>query len=173
MTNDSVIDAHRSRPGLMLALLGAEAMRRLREAHTTHDLSPRQFEVLGLLHDRGTLGQSELGRLTGVAPSILVTLLNPLEAAHLVVRHRDPADRRRHVVALTDTGRERLHQASEAQYEVEDTLLAALTPAQRNQLRDLLTRVRDDLTEHRDHCATPASLEPRRGGEGPDAPAVP
>jgi DNA-binding MarR family transcriptional regulator len=157
---DPVIDAHRSRPGLMLALLGAEAMRRLREAHTAHDLSPRQFQILGLLHDRGVLGQGELGRLTGVAPSILVALLNPLEAAHLVQRQRDPADRRRHVVALTDTGRARFDRASQAQYDVEDTLFAALSPAQREQLRDLLTRVRDDLTQHQDHCATPASLEP-------------
>lgn len=160
MADDSLIGTHRSRPGLMLALLGAEAMRRLREAHTAHDLTPRQFELLALLHDRGTLAQGDLGRLMGIAPSILVTLLNPLEAARLVERRRDPADRRRHVVALTDTGRTRLDQASKAQYDVEDTLFAALAPAQREQLQDLLTRVRDDLTKHQDHCATPASLEP-------------
>ncbi|MFG3207785.1 MarR family winged helix-turn-helix transcriptional regulator [Streptomyces sp. NPDC048192] len=145
----------------MLALLGSEAMRRLREAHTDHDLSPRQFELIGLLLDRGALAQGDLGRLMGIAPSILVTLLNPLEAAHLVQRQRDPADRRRHVVTLTDLGRERFHQASLAQYETEDALFAALTPAERDQLRDLLIRIRDDLTAPHDHCATPASLEPR------------
>lgn len=161
MAEESLIDEHRSRPGLMLALLGAEAMRRLREAHNDHDLSPRQFELLGMLHDRGALAQGELGRLMGIASSILVTLLNPLEAAHLVQRERDPADRRRHVVTLTDAGRERFDQASEAQYEAEDALFAALNPTQRELLRDLLTRVRDDLTGQHDHCATPASLECR------------
>ena len=45
----------------MLALLGHEAMRRLRVAHTAHDLKPRQFQILGLLHDQGPLGQRELG----------------------------------------------------------------------------------------------------------------
>ena len=33
-------------------------MRRLREVHTRHELSPRQFQLLGLLHDSGPLGQS-------------------------------------------------------------------------------------------------------------------
>ncbi len=80
-------------PGLLLALLGHEAMQRLRAAHTAHNLKPRQFHILGLLHDHGGLAQGELVREMGVAPSILVTLLNPLEAGGLVARERDPADR--------------------------------------------------------------------------------
>ncbi len=55
---ESILDAHRSRAGLWLALLGQEAMRRLRAAHTAHELKPRQFEILGLLHDHGG-GSSE------------------------------------------------------------------------------------------------------------------
>ena len=145
----------------MLALLGGEAMRRLRDAHTEHGLSPRQFELLGLLHDRGPLGQRELGQLIGVAPSILVAQLNPIEADGLIVRERDRADRRRHVVALTDAGRVRLREASRAQHDVEDVLFAKLTADQRRQLGQLLTLVRDELTHGDEHCATPASLEER------------
>src|SRR5215216_3833023 len=87
-----IIDEHRSRPGLLLALLGAEAMRRLRDAHTAHGLKPRQFQILGLLHDHGGLAQGDLMRAMAIDPSILVTLLNPLEADGLVARERDPAD---------------------------------------------------------------------------------
>src|SRR5918993_4555364 len=83
-----ILDEHRSSPGLLLALLGQEAMRRLRAAHTAHDLKPRQFQILGLLHDHGGLAQSDLVQEMGVAPSILVTLLNPLEADGLVARER-------------------------------------------------------------------------------------
>src|SRR4051812_25170606 len=36
----SILDEHRSRPGLLLALLGQEAMRRLRAAHLAHNLKP-------------------------------------------------------------------------------------------------------------------------------------
>src|SRR3954451_22817044 len=96
----SILDEHRSRPGLLLALLGQEAMRRLRAAHNAYSLKPRQFQLLGLLHDRGAMGQRELGETMGVDPSILVTLLNPLEADGFVSRERDPVDRRRHVVMI-------------------------------------------------------------------------
>lgn len=155
---EELLAEHRSSPGLMLALLGAEAMRRLRDAHTAHGLAPRQFEILGLLHDRGPLGQGELAQIMNIAPSILVTQLNPLDADGLIVRERDPGDRRRHLVTLTDAGQTRLQQASQSQRDVEDTLFATLDERQREQLRQLLLIVRDDLTDGHDQCATPGSL---------------
>src|SRR3954470_6304486 len=141
----SVLDEHRTSPGLLLALLGQEAMRRLRDAHTAHNLKPRQFQILGLLHDHGGLAQRDLVGTMGVDPSIIVTLLNPLEADGLVARERDPADRRRHLVTLTAAGERHLADASAAQAQTEDALFAALDTEQREQLRDLLLALRDGL----------------------------
>ena len=141
----SVLDEHRSSPGLLLALLGQEAMRRLRAAHTAHNLKPRQFQILGLLHDHGGLAQRELIQTMGVDPSILVTLLNPLEADGLVTRERDPSDRRRHLVTLTPAGKRHLASASRAQKDTEDALFASLAGDQREQLRALLVALRDGL----------------------------
>ena len=150
-----ILDEHRSRPGLLLALIGAEAMRRLRDAHTAHGLRPRQFQILGLLHDHGGLPQGELIRTMGVDPSILVTLLNPLEAEGLVARERDPADRRRHVVTLTRAGKKKLDRAARAQLETEDALFAALDDDQRQQLAALLVALRDGLaTDPNTDCST-------------------
>ena len=101
-------------------------MRRLRDAHTAHNLKPRQFQILGLLHDHGGLAQGELVQKMGVEPSILVTLLNPLEADGLVSRERDPGDRRRHLVTLTPAGEQHLADAARAQREAEDALFASL-----------------------------------------------
>src|SRR5437764_305714 len=115
----SILDEHRRRPGLLLALLGQEAMHRLRAAHTAHDLKPRQFQILGLLHDHRSLAQAELVREMGVAASVLVTLLKPLEAEGLVARTRDAGDRRRHLLTLTPAGKKRLHGASRAQRDTE------------------------------------------------------
>src|SRR3954466_2412857 len=137
-----ILEERRSSPGLLLALLGQDAMRRLRDAHTAHNLMPRQFQLLGLLDD-GPMGQRELGQAMSTDPSILVTLLNPLEADGFIARNRDPADRRRHVVTLTDAGRRQLERAAEAQREAEDTLFAALSADQRDQLRVLLMELRD------------------------------
>ena len=152
----SILDEHRSSPGLLLALLGQEAMQRLRAAHTAHSLKPRQFHILGLLHDHGGLAQGELVREMGVAPSILVTLLNPLEAAGLVVRDRDPADRRRHVVTLTAAGKRHVGSASRAQKETEESLFASLDEDQREQLRALLLVMRDALAAEADTACTTA-----------------
>src|SRR5829696_9967640 len=152
----SILDEHRTSPGLLLALLGQEAMQRLRAAHTAHNLKPRQFHILGLLHDHGGLAQAELVREIDVAPSILVTLLNPLEADGLVARERDPADRRRHLVTLTAAGKRALDSASRAQKETEDQLFASLDDEQREQLGALLMALRDGLAAETDSGCTAA-----------------
>src|SRR3954467_13855123 len=81
-----LVEERATSEGLLLALLGQHAMRRLRAAHTEHDLSPRQFHLLGLLHDHGAMTQRELGTRMDVDASILVTLLNPLETAGYLSR---------------------------------------------------------------------------------------
>ena len=138
-----VLAERRSSPGLLLALLGQAAMRKLRDAHTTHDLSPRQFQLLGVLHDHGPTGQTELAEALGVAASVLVNLLNPLDAAREISRDRALEDRRRHVVRLTAKGERHLARAAQAQRDAEEELFAGLTSEQREQLRDLLIALRD------------------------------
>src|SRR5436190_19988365 len=156
-----LIEERATSEGLLLALLGQQAMRRLRAAHTEHKLSPRQFHLLGLLHDRGALTQRELGTLMDVDPSILVHLLNPLEADGYLSRQRDTADRRRHVVTLTRRGRQQLDRAAQAQRDAEDELFASLTDIQRDQLRALLLALRQQLTpEHNTACTAAATPSP-------------
>ena len=145
-----LIEERATSEGLLLALLGQQAMRRLRAAHTEHKLSPRQFHLLGLLHDRGALTQRELGTLMDVDPSILVTLLNPLEADRYLSRERDADDRRRHVVTITRRGEQQLERAALAQRDAEDELLASLTKPQRAQLRRLLLILRKQFTAEAD-----------------------
>jgi DNA-binding MarR family transcriptional regulator len=138
-----VVEERRDSPGLLLALLGVSAMRRLREAHTANDLSPRQFHLLALLHDRGPISQGELGQTIETDPSVLVTQLNPLEEKGLICRRRDPTDRRRHLVTLTAKGECRLEQAARAQREVEDEIFAALGDEDLEQLRVTLIALRE------------------------------
>ena len=136
-----VIEERRSSPGLLLALLGQDAMRRLRDAHTAHDLMPRQFQLLGLLADHGPMGQRDLGQAMATDPSILVTLLNPLEADGFVTRDRDAADRRRHVVSLTKAGEKELNRLRGIVTELDDGMLAPLTAAERKTLNGLLSKL--------------------------------
>ena len=138
-----VLEERRNRPGLLLALLGNNAMRKLRQAHTEDGLTPQQFHLLALLLDQGPTGQSDLGAAVGTDPSVLVTWLNPLETEGLISRTRDASDRRRHIVVLTDAGAEKLQAAARAQQRAEDSLFSALDDRQREQLRALLVAVRE------------------------------
>jgi DNA-binding MarR family transcriptional regulator len=92
-----------------------------------------------------------------VDPSILVTLLNPLEADGLVTRERDRGDRRRHLVALTPAGEKHLASAARAQKDTEDALFASLDDDQREQLRDLLLALRDGLAADPESACSPAA----------------
>src|SRR6185437_15478485 len=70
----------------------------------------------------------------------VVLLLNELEQEGHVTRLRDPEDRRRHLVELTETGRAALAGAERAQESIEDQVLQALDPSERATLWRLLTR---------------------------------
>ena len=142
---DDVLEERASSPGLLLALLGQEAMRRLRTAHAAVGVSPRQFHLLGLLHDRGAMSQTELGEIMNLDKSVIVSLLNPLEAAGLLSRERDAGDRRRHLVQLTPAGARQLVKAARAQREAEDELFAGLSHDQRRRLAAALIGLRDTL----------------------------
>lgn len=140
-----LLEEYLASPGLLLALVGVEAMRRLRAALEHEALTPRQFQLLGLLHARGPYGQQELGVEVGVAPSVLVTLLNPLEADGFVRRERDAEDRRRHLVVLTDDGAAHLADAAAALRDAEADLFGMLDATQRRRMTSLLTAVHDGL----------------------------
>ncbi len=138
-----VLDSAGSRTGIALTVLGEGFSRHIRQVLAEHDLKPRQLRILDLLHDRGPIGQRELAELMGVDHSVLVGLLNPLEAARLVKRERDTIDRRRHVVTIATAGRRRLAQADQAFRDAEDAFFAPLSVDEREQLHALLSRLRE------------------------------
>ena len=104
-------------------------------------LRPADFAVLHHLAEAGTSTQLQLARALRIHPSNLVAMLDGLEADGLLERTRDPADRRRHVVALTAAGAERLKAAEAAAHQAELELLEPLEPAERAQLEGLLRRL--------------------------------
>jgi DNA-binding MarR family transcriptional regulator len=107
----------------------------------------RQLLVLSYLDRRAPARQQELCETLMVDANNCVLLLNELEDAGWVERRRDPADRRRHVVELTDGGRLALARAREAQEALEDEMLAGLDAGEREQLRALLFKALQHLHE--------------------------
>jgi DNA-binding MarR family transcriptional regulator len=103
-------------------------------------LRPRHLIAIKVLIDRGPMGQHALGEALSLDPSNVVGLLNELEDRGLITRRRDPADRRRHIVALSPSGQSEAVASAAMAARVEDDLLRALSPAERTTLYDLLSR---------------------------------
>jgi DNA-binding MarR family transcriptional regulator len=99
----------------------------------------KPYLVLANLRDGG-LPQSELCASMHLDPNNCVLMLNDLESAGYVERRRDPADRRRHIVVMTPGGAKALEAADRAVETLEEQVLAALSPAERESLRGLLDR---------------------------------
>jgi DNA-binding MarR family transcriptional regulator len=106
-------------------------------AHRSH------YALLAALEEFGPDSQIALGRRIGVDRSDMVALVNALDTAGAVRRDADPDDRRRNIITITPAGRRRLAVLERRVDAVEDDLLAPLTPRQRADLVDLLTRVVD------------------------------
>jgi DNA-binding MarR family transcriptional regulator len=102
------------------------------------DLRPRHLVALTLLRDHGEVTQQGLAELLQLDSTNVVGVLNELEERGLILRRRVPTDRRRHVVELTDAGRERLAAVEVELAAAEDEVLSALSLAQRGQLAELL-----------------------------------
>ncbi|MFD9373397.1 MarR family winged helix-turn-helix transcriptional regulator [Streptomyces sp. NPDC060020] len=128
------------RLGLLLAWHGAVTQTRMRRALGAAGLTPRH--AMTLMHlEGGPIGQRALAERLEVDPSVLVGILNDLEGDGLVERRRDPADRRRHNVAITAAGEAALRKTNAALDEVEGGMFAGLSEQERELLRGLLDRV--------------------------------
>lgn len=125
------------------ALLG-RASQRVRESFehrmSESGLKSKHYGALILLED-GPVTQIELARLLWVDRTTMVAIVDDLEASGNVKRERHPEDRRAYALHLTALGRETLAKAQRIADEVESEIFSALSDAERQQLRELLSRL--------------------------------
>jgi DNA-binding MarR family transcriptional regulator len=129
------------RPVFQLARLGRIASRQLNDYLAVTGLKRAHAVVLMELCNLGPMSQQALGERLHVDPSNLVAFLNSLEEDGLLVRRRDPDDRRRHIVEVTKKGAERIPACDAPLDALEDQLFTGLNDDERDQLRQLLGRV--------------------------------
>lgn len=107
------------------------------------NLSHASVPVLVVLA-RGSLSQREIAAQMHVTEQAIGRVLRGLQDNGYLTRERHPGDRRRHVVALTPSGREALRALDHAQ-SVEALIGTSLTPEETAELRVLLIRMLADL----------------------------
>ncbi len=117
----------------------------LRSSADLVGMNLRNMVVLAYLRDHPSVSQQAMTEDLSMDSNTGVLVLNDLEDLEYVARRRDRADRRRHIVEITDMGREALERAEVAQESIEDEILGGLDPAERATLRRLLVKA---LEEH-------------------------
>jgi DNA-binding MarR family transcriptional regulator len=123
---------------VLLMRLGKQVFRRSDEELL--GMHMRLLMALSYVRDHDGAPQQELVDALCIDANNVVLLLNELEDLGHVARRRDPEDRRRHRVAITPTGLAALERAERAQEAIEDDVLGALDPEERETLWRLLTR---------------------------------
>ena len=128
----------------LLAQLGAHAAALFSERIGPLGLTPPQAGVLWRLGQAPGQSQRGLADTLGMHAPRLVALIDELEERGLVVRERDPEDRRNYAISLTDSGRQLLAVLGSASHEHELAVTAELHEEERAELLGLLRR----LAEH-------------------------
>ena len=127
-------------PGSVVMVMRLATAIKKRSTEELLGLKLRQVMLLSYLRYGAPALQQQLCEALWLDPNNCVLLLNELEDMGYVERRRDPADRRRHMVELTDAGRAALDRAERAQESVGDEIFAALSDEERATLRSLLGR---------------------------------
>ena len=133
-----------SRPDLTWLLhRAAQHMRiALDEAAQAHGLSgARDWVVLAALSTGPRQTQLALAHSLGLDKTTMTSLLDRMEARGLITRCTDSHDRRARIPELTEDGRRLQEKVTSARDRVEADLLAAFTPEEQHQLRELLSRL--------------------------------
>lgn len=106
--------------------LHSAAIHLLRQVRTTDEvsgLSAPHLSALSVVVFAGPHGIGELATVEQVTPASISRTVDHLQAARLVVRDRDPADRRRRLVRATPLGRRVLDDARQRRL---DTIVSRL-----------------------------------------------
>ncbi len=101
----------------------------------------RHYSVMQALADNGPMTQLSLGTYLRIDPATMVSSLDDLEALGFAIRARDPKDRRRYVVDLSEAGQGALDKANAVLAELDQHVLSDVPQRSHASLHKLLDRL--------------------------------
>lgn len=159
-----------SKPPLIYVIKQVELLvrSRLDELVRPAGITALQYTALTVLARQDAQTAAALARRSFVSAQTTADMVSALETRHLISRRRDPRDRRRFILELTDRGRDLLDDFAEPTEILEREMLAGLDDTQLDDLRDALNWCRGNLghpPEDGLHHDKPSSAE-HPGGDG-------
>jgi DNA-binding MarR family transcriptional regulator len=130
-----------SRLGYLLKHAQQLMAERSAKALSPYGIDGRELAVLAVLASAEPTSQQQAAQRLSIDRTTMVAMLDVLQDKGLVDRHPDAHDRRRNVVALTETGRDVLRRGTVASEAAEREFLAPLGPEAARQLRNSLRTV--------------------------------
>jgi DNA-binding MarR family transcriptional regulator len=130
-------------PSRLVGQASLHADRLVAAALAQEGLRRHHYAVLASLAEHGPASQAELGRRLWIDRKDLHAVVADLEAADLISRVRDDADRRRNVVAVTPAAAATLERLDARVAAAQEAFLAPLDASEREQLSALLARLID------------------------------
>lgn len=127
--------------GFLLTQLGAHAARKFAQLLAPLHLTPPDAGILRVLRRSEGLSQQALADALHIHPSALVAIIDELETRGLLKRRPSADDRRTYSLHLTEKGHAALRDIARASQEHSQSLLAALSPREREQLTTFLQRI--------------------------------
>jgi DNA-binding MarR family transcriptional regulator len=140
-------------PGFLLSRVGAAVRAGFKDVLAGRGIRPLQYVVLLVLDTRDGVSQQELCAAARVDSGNMVELLDGLEALRYAQRDRDPRDRRRYLVTITESGRSALAELRLAVEEYNGRFLSPLTGPERQQLAATLAKLYATTAEARSEFA--------------------
>ncbi len=134
--------------GLLMRQVGDGLIRQLDATMAEEGLGIGFSDYVGLkvLVNMAPCTAAELGQAINQVPSAVTRLLDRLEALQCLRREPHAQDRRALQIVVTEQGRELWSRLKVRGDRVMDLAMRDLTPAERDQLFQLLARVRDSLS---------------------------
>lgn len=124
-----------------LSILGVQVTELARQRLEPLGLAPKQVGLMAFVDSRTKASQREIASGMRVAPSLVVTLVDQLEALKAVTRIRRPGDRRVQEISLTEVGRKLLSEALVVVRALDENLTAHLADGDRRALDRTLEAV--------------------------------
>ena len=124
---------------------------RLDEILRPSGISVLQYTALTVLERHPDLSSAQLARNSFVTAQSMADMVVTLQERGLIVRHRDPDDRRRLVLALTADGQKLLNRFRPKVAALEEEMVASLSARQAAELRRSLGACRHALADHPPH----------------------